>query len=56
MFQTAFKDKNKKNLEKELKSFGRLFLPLPAVYRLVISRNQIVKSIRTKECKSLCII
>lgn len=31
MFQTAFKNKTKENLEKELKSFGRLFLPLPAV-------------------------
>lgn len=32
MFQTAFKDKNKENLEKEPKSFGCLFLPLPAVW------------------------
>lgn len=31
MFQTNFKDKNKENLDKELKSFGCLFLPLPAV-------------------------
>lgn len=30
IFQTAFKDKNK-NLENEFKSFGCLFLPLPAV-------------------------
>lgn len=31
MFQTAFKDKNKENLEKEPRSFGCLLLPLPAV-------------------------
>lgn len=39
MFHSAFKDKTKENLEKELKSFDCLFLPLPQKINIVLKHK-----------------